>query len=193
MFSNGTVAVNDQGNNEIEFYAGDGTHLQTVRHTSIDGNSSPFGSTVGPDDTLWVGLFSDGVSRFSQDGSFISNFSPGFEVQDLAIDPFDGSVWLPSSTGRVHQFSAEGVELGSFETAATVPFLRGIAVTSDGSLLVTSRGSADVFQYSRSGVLLSQFAVQSGPGFISVNSVPEPQSPVILVLPMFWLLLRRAI
>jgi hypothetical protein len=176
VFADGTLAVNDQGDG-VKLYSQTGNFLGAISHSSLDaGVSSPFGSVIGPDDTLWVALFSYGTARFSRSGEFLGSFDPPFEVQDLAVDPVDGTHWIPSPTGRLHHFTQGGVELSSFMTAATPPFLRGVAVAADQSIYVTSQNSSSVYHYSPSGTLLDSFNVGMGTIFMSVATVPEPSA-----------------
>lgn len=192
VFSDGTFAVNDQGDTRVHFYSPGGIFLRSVEPVLVDvPGVEPFGSAVGPDDTLWVAMLTDfrvpsfgGVSRFTKSGDFLGRFNPGFGVQEIAVDPVDNTLWIPSMTGRLHHFSTEGVELGSFPTAAIPPFLRGVAVAQDQSVLVTSSvsgsGSTPLLRYDRQGNLLQQFDIPSFCIFISVQTVPEPSAFVLL-------------
>jgi hypothetical protein len=186
VFSDGTFAINDQGDTRVHFYSPDGVFLRTISPALADvPGVEPFGSCIGPDDTLWVALLTDfrapsagGVARFTKSGELIGRFSTGFNVQEIAVDPVDNTLWIPSEAGRLHHFTAEGVELGSFPTAAITPFLRGVAVAADQSIYVTSyvqhMNSTPLLRYDRNGKLLGQFDIPAFTLFISVQTVPEP-------------------
>lgn len=176
VFSDGTLAVSDQGDGVVLYSQAD-QYLGTISDPVITGVSSPFGSTVGPDDSLWIAMFSAGTARFSRDGTLLAAIDPSYEVQDLAVDPIDGTLWIPSPDGFLHHLTEDGSELSSFMTAATPPFLRGIAVAADQTLYVTSQNSTSMYHYKPSGELLDDFSlVSTRPLFISVALVPEPAS-----------------
>jgi DNA-binding beta-propeller fold protein YncE len=191
VFADGTLAISDQ-DDRVELYSQTGVYLGAIWHPSLGRLvSSPFGSAIGPDDTLWVALFNRGAARFSRDGAFLGSFNPGFSVQELAVDPVDGTIWIASPTATVHQFTADGAELRSFMSAAIPPFLRGIAVAADQTVYVTSDSSDRIYHYSPNGVLLDSIALAGGPLFISVLTVPESSSGSLLLTSLLFALIQR--
>ena len=172
VFRDGTLAISDQSNS-IVLYSQNGTFQGNITHPILD-TGSPFGSDVGPDDTLWVALIGNGMARFSRDGSFLGSFEPGFSVRDVSVDPINGTLWIPAPDGTLHNFESDGTELSSFMTAATQPHLQGVAVAPDHSIYITSNLSTELFHYSPDGTFLNSFEIPTRPLFVSVMLVPEP-------------------
>jgi DNA-binding beta-propeller fold protein YncE len=175
VFDDGTFAISDQAG-DIDLYSPSGSFVASIAHTGLSAGT-PFGNAIGPDNTLWVAAFGDEILRFSRTGQFLGSVPVGFSTRDIAVDHVDGTLWIPSADGVVHQFDASGVELFSFPTVATPPFVYPIAMGPDRTLYVSSLDSTRVHHYDRTGMLLDSFIHNNGrPAFINVAFIPEPST-----------------
>lgn len=186
VFQDGTLAVSSQFGRSIELFTPAGAHAGSINYSGFVGDNAPLGSTVAPDDTLWVALGRrPTIHQFNQQGVRLGGFDAAFNVGELAIDPVDGTLWLANQNGNtVHQYSTDGVELSSFPTAVVAASQRfnGIAFGPGRTLYVVSEFSDSIYHYNRAGTLLGSIpiAAPNSPLFLSVI-VPEPST--------LWLLL----
>ena len=189
VFANGTIALNNQGNNTVQFWSQAGILLKTV---SLPGISDPFGSTVGSDGILYVADFlSNHLARVSAGGVSLGNVNLSFSPGDLVMNPQDGTLWVSGySNGLVEHITTNGTVLGSFATGLVLPKFEGIGLAPDGnSLYVTSQNSTVVKHFDLSGNQLGSFALSnpSTPAFLTVVpsgvglGTPEPGSAALLV------------
>ena len=184
VFANGTLALNDQINNTVQFWSQAGVLLQTV---SLPGLAHPFGNTVGSDGILYVaGLDSSSLARVSAGGVSLGNVSLMFQPGDLVMNPVDGTLWVSGNfDDRAYHITTTGTVLGSFATGLTGSFESIGLAPDNNSLYVTTESSTVVKHFNLSGGLLGSFALTSPntPVFITVvpNAAPEPGSAALLL------------
>ncbi len=102
------------------------------------------------------------VSRFATAKYDPASISP----QGIAIDPFDGTLWIvDNSTDTIYNVERTGELIQSLPLGADTSFdnLQGITVsTSDGSLWVSDRGSDRIYNLSRTtGAEIFSFSTSS--------------------------------
>jgi hypothetical protein len=189
-FTDGTLAVSDQLGS-IRLYSQSGSLLKSF---TIPANS-PLGSAVGLDNTLWVATYNGSsaspIYHFSSDGSYLGSIALTFRASDIAIDPTDGTLWVPQvDSAAIHHFNFDGIELAQFQSLAEV---NAIAVSIDGSIFAAGRFSGSVYHFSRSGDLLGSFTVQSTgrPVFMGIVTIPEPAARLSLFLALVLLTPHR--
>lgn len=180
VFRDGTLAVSSQFGSSIEMYDLAGVHLRSITHPAFAGDKSPNGTTIGPDDTLWTASArSPTINHFSKSGAFLGSFNASFDVGEVAVDPVDGTLWLPDENGnRVYNYSPTGLLLSSFITGVPIDnqTFHGIAIGPQRSIYVGSRNSGRVYRYDRGGQLLGSFPVASDYLVYLNVIVPEPVS-----------------
>src|SRR5207249_2543642 len=82
VFADGTLAVSDQSTSglagKVELYTSSGSHVGTISLPLSTGQKDPFGSTVAPDNTLWVAdQLGHRICHFSEDGALLDNLTFG--------------------------------------------------------------------------------------------------------------------
>jgi hypothetical protein len=199
VFSDGTLAVSDQTNGRILYYSQAGSFLTAASHPDF-ANRAPFGSAVASDNTLWVAAAlkpdptSSALYHFSSDGSFLGKTPLPFTTYEIAIDPVDGTFWLPNgSGGTLYNFSPGGVELSHFVTAVGDNFY-SVAAASDGSVFVSGVHETSVYHYGRAGEFLGSFNIGTSgkPIFMSIVAVPEPTTlPTAILATAYFMIKRR--
>jgi hypothetical protein len=187
VFADGLLAINDQSG-AIREYRQDGTFVRTV---TLAGVNTPFGSTVGSDNVLYVaGAGSDVIGRVTEDGQVLSSIPLNFTPGDL-VRAADGTFYVSGrSDDLVHHISATGQELNDFSIGLSGAF-DGIALGADGrSLFVTTESSTVVKQFDLTGkALAGGFTLDSPdtPLFLTVvpsAAVPEPASLAMVAIGM---------
>ena len=188
VFSDGTLAISDQ-NGRVLFYSQAGAFIKSVTHPDFS-SRSPFGSAVASDDTLWIAApdkpfpNSSALYHFSSDGSFLGKMELPFTAYEVAIDPTDGTFWLPKFSGAtLYNFSSNGLELSHFTTLIGHGFI-SVAASNDGTVFVSGSGESSIYHYSRSGELLGSFSVGTPgrPLFMNIVTVPEPSTSLLAII-----------
>jgi hypothetical protein len=191
VFSDGTIAINDQTDErEVVLYRPNGAHV-----SSYPLPVGAWGSTVGPDDTLWVTWFGGArIAHLARDGTLLGDFALDFQPGDVVVDPADGTLWVSHNNGaRVYHLDVDASVLNSFPVDLVGSF-NAIALAPDRTLLVTSdNGGSRIFNYSRDGILLGSHPLVSPDGtlFMAVVQVPEPGSAPLAIMGAALLLLIR--
>ena len=176
VFADQTFVVADQNGDVLKLVSAAGQVVGTFSTATMDG---PFGVDVAADDTVWVAnRFSEDVDHFSREGNDLGGFALGFEPGEVVVDPEDGSLWIAEAlTGTIQHRSAVGQDLGSLATGITasdsIP-LQGLAITSDGILLVVDKVGSKVLRFTRSGVPDGFFAIPQPDTPFRMITVPEP-------------------
>ena len=116
---------------EILKFGGEGTgagRFKDNRHVAVDGKGRIYSSDYSP----------HRIQVFGPDGAFLNQWAPesGNNLYDLAADR-EGNVYLANDKGI---FKYEG-ETGKLIAKAPAVFPRGMALTWDGKVLVTTRQS----------------------------------------------------
>jgi DNA-binding beta-propeller fold protein YncE len=185
VFADGLLAINDQSG-AIQEYRQDGTFVRTVKLADVN---TPFGSTVGSDNVLYVaGAGSDVIGRVTEAGQVLSSIPLNFTPGDL-VRAADGTFYVSGrSDDLVHHISATGLDLNDFSIGLGGAF-DGIALAADGrSLYVTTESSTVVKQFDLTGkALAGGFTLDSPdtPLFLTVvpaAAVPEPSSVVLVAV-----------
>ncbi len=176
LLLDGTLAVAIQNTDRIELYSLAGLNIGFFQSTGGDGT---FGIDVAPDGTLWaVNRNSTDVDHFAADGTELGTFALSFEPGDVAADPLDGSLWITQRDGNtLRHFTSTGALINSFSTSVTGNF-DGLALTSDGTILVSGSGAAIVYRYASDGATLGTFSLDAGSPPFRLNVVPEPSAAV---------------
>jgi hypothetical protein len=171
VFSDGTLAVSDQGFNTL-LYSKSGTWVGV-----IGGGTHPFGSFVDASDNFWLCDIADNgsgggtITKSTKAGVWLQTVQLTFFPGDLVVAP-DGTLWVADRNNRkVVHFAANGTQLGSFQTSVAGLF-SGIAMASDGTLFVTGESSSSIFHYTSTGTLLGSFPIgitSGNPVFIGIS------------------------
>ena len=199
VFHDGTIAVSSQFGSTLELYSRFGSHLRSISHPGFAGDRSPFGTAVGPDDTIWcaLGRFPT-IQHFAKDGTHLGSFEAAANVGDLVVDHVDGTLWFPGQDGnQVYHYSPQGVLLGSFSTLISPQSQRfnGVAMSPERTLYLVSEVSHSIYHYDRSGNILGLIPLASShqPLFLSVMLIPEPCTVTIAVFVAIAMITVRAV
>ena len=189
--------IADDGTKTVyEVTVDDGPEVKSSFGSLMNANS---GIAIDPsDDTLWgacehtVGLPRGCLVNFGKDGSFLWQIPAAdfgaFGVEGVAVDYFDGSLWVvddpvglfPGEVPTVHHISKDGTVIDSFPTPTLeTPAESPQAIAADplyGTLWITDNSSPDwVYNIDRDGTLITSFRVKvydtfaSNPQGISVD------------------------
>lgn len=201
VFADGTIAVIDITDKQVELYASNGSHLGTI---NLPATTSPIGSAAGPGNTLWVGDIGGQLIHVNRAGVTLESFNAGHEIGGVAVDQNDNSVWTTQRNGnRVDHFSALGALLGGFN----VPIITGgveefdaIGLAPDNTLYLAASANGVVFHYDTLGNLLGTFTINAAdyPFFMTIvpaqtqaTIVPEPATATLGLLALGGLMMRR--
>jgi DNA-binding beta-propeller fold protein YncE len=172
VFADGTMAIGSQLSSTIEFYSSTGIHLR-----SVSGPNQPYGSTIAPDGTLWVGGVGGvgfGFKHYKEDGTLLGSFSTSFMPGDVVADPHDGTLWVTErEDSAVAHLDASGTLLNSFSVDFSFAF-DGIAMAPDQTLYLVDQTDPRVLHYSEAGSLLDSFTMTSSDGPVFITVIPEP-------------------
>lgn len=177
--SDGSLVVCDQFGRDINMYSPAGVHMGSFTAPILSGGDrNPFGIAMASDDSFWVSLARNPyLIHFAANGTLISQFDAGFHVGDIAIDPVDGTLWIPSrESNTVHQFNTLGVELSSFATSIPISSqsFNGIAISPTRTIYLASEASQVIRHYDRAGNSLGSFQLPSGSSPFVLNVVTDP-------------------
>jgi RNA polymerase sigma factor (sigma-70 family) len=168
-FSDGTLALSDRNDAEVELYSLQGEHLSTLRYAQV-GRIGAHGLCIDSNDELWVGDPEAGrVHRFDRSGRQLSSTRVGYFMSDIA-SAGDGTFWtLRSQHGLVERFDQSGRVLRSIQTHRGR--LDGLAIAEDGSLWISSLNERSLLHLGAEGELLGSLEVPDGfqPEFMSVS------------------------
>ncbi len=162
------IVICDTTGGALEYYAPDGTHLQT--HL-LPSSGRPFGLRVTEDDELWV---SDTVwrrmRRYTRDFTQLSEISTGScPPSDIDIDD-SGNLWtILGAVGPVRNYTPAGGLISSFSTGWSSGAV-GCAVDMEGNIWVSHSISTAFRRYSPTGNILMGLTVPDGqnPRFIEI-------------------------
>ncbi|MCP3919306.1 MAG: hypothetical protein GY711_27520 [bacterium] len=167
VFPDGTLAVVDVSEGEIEYYTQLGVYVGTI--STPAGINAPFGATIDTDETIWV---------CNRNGSLVWHLErDGTQLPPVATSPFpadvdisyDETLWtVHADSGRIEQHTQGGALLGSFPTALSGN-AAGIAVAPDGSVWVGSWTEGNLYHYSADGVVLGAFPIALGSTFMTIH------------------------
>jgi streptogramin lyase len=186
VFRDGTIAVSSQWGSTLELYSLSGMHLRSISHSGFAGDRSPFGTAIGPDDTIWCALARfPTIQHFAKEGTHLGSFEAAENIADLVVDHVDGTLWMPGQDGnRVYHYSPQGTLLGSFETLIVPESQRfnGIAMSPQRTLYLVSENSDVIYHYDTSGNLLGQISLATPyhPVVMGVVLVPEPSALTLI-------------
>jgi streptogramin lyase len=186
VFPDGTLAISDQvGSRGIALYSQIGTYRGTL---ALPGASNPLGNVIAADGSLWVtDVTADRLFHLNESGTVLANFAVGFNPTDVVVDRVDGSLWVSDfGAPTIHHLSSTGLDLGNFSSAAPGRSV-GIGFAPNGALWTTSDFASNLYQYSTTGDLLTQFPLVDTGAFPFVltvvpASVPEPSSFMLAIL-----------
>ncbi len=177
--SAGNVWVADTNNNRIDEFSSSGAYIQQFG-TYGTGNgqfTSPTGIAIDSSDNIWVAdapPFTNRIQEFSNTGQFIGQISCGadFDPANLALDG-SGNLWASGglynsqSTSYVlgiEEFDSGGSPIAQFTAE------RGVDFAFDSSGNIWLAGEFSIYEYSPSGVYLTQINVQGVPaGGIAID------------------------
>ncbi len=183
---NGILYVADGSNNNIQKIDFNGNYLSTLGSTGAGLGYFNFPRGIAVDSQSNIYVADSGNARLEKCSSTGSNCVTvgGGAFLDVALDG-SGNVWATNdTTTKICEFTSGLTPVTSFGTNGTaagdlsLPF--GIAVGTDGSLLVSDLNLYWVQRFSTSGTYLGQVGVQgpgvgigqfANPGFIAVDSL----------------------
>lgn len=157
---------------EVLKIGGEGTgagRFKDNRHVAIDGKGRIYSSDYSP----------HRIQVFDADGKFLNQWAPesGSNLYDLAADR-EGNVYLANDKGL---FKHEG-ETGKLIAKSSSIFPRGIAVTWDGKVLVTSRKTIAVLDSGLNLVHEWKDAAESASSTVGFEKLAVDGSGVIYAL-----------
>jgi streptogramin lyase len=150
--TNERIFVTDTGNERVQVFSRDGTFLNAFGGYGSEPGQfiEPTGIDIGPDGNVWVADSGNArIQVFTIEGAFVEEIHVPSWVGQLGIDRLnalrfgpDGVLYVTSPlTGAVEAYDGE-----SLVALRNVPLMRigGIAVTGNGTLLLTDVNAADV-------------------------------------------------
>ncbi len=154
--SNGEIFVTDTGNERVQVFGPDGTFLRAFGGFGSEPGKlvEPVGIAIGPDDNVYVADSGNTrLSVFTKDGTPVTQIpveswtTQGERLNYIRFGP-DGVLYMTSPGGRVVE--AYSIRNGEIEEVADggpdggVGSPAGIAVASDGTLLVTDTSASTI-------------------------------------------------
>ncbi len=120
----------------------------------------------------------ESVRVFTATGQLVGQIgTPGSysQINDLAVDPSSGEIWVSDSLG-VHGFTSDGTPEGTARGNGVGPFqVGGIAAGPNGILYVFNGDTSTVYEYSPAGAILAMWP--------ATNTIPAgPYWPVKLAV-----------
>jgi sugar lactone lactonase YvrE len=151
------VFVVDTGNERVEVFGKDGSFKRAFggKGSAASQLIEPVGIAIGPDGNVYVADSGNArISVFTKSGEPIAQWPVVAWSGRSGYEPYlafgaDGILYATSSaTGSVEVIGKDGQLLGSITTSGTQSLKRpvGIALESDGTLLVSDIGSSAVYR-----------------------------------------------
>jgi len=162
--SSGNIWVTNFSSGTISKLNASGSLIQTI---SIGTNLE--GIAIDQSGNAWANIYGNGtVRRFNSSGSPNGTFSVGGSGGvGIAIAP-NGNVWVTTGGGgtTLNELSPAGTVLGSFSATAS----RGVTITSNGYVLVSSSNGNLIYLFDAQGNRLNTYPVGTRPFSIVVDS-----------------------
>ncbi len=187
------VFVVDTGNERVEVFGKDGSFKRAFggKGSSPSQMIEPVGIAIGPDGNVYVADSGNArISVFSQSGEPIAQWPVVAWSGRSYFEPYlafgaDGLLYATSSaTGSVEVIGKDGQLLGSITTSGTQALKKpvGIALETDGTLLVSDIGSSAVYRIEPLPIeninAVAIGAVAASPEPTSASNLLPPASPV---------------
>lgn len=112
---------------EVRFHAMDGSYISSINTSFSTGNGI---SVDQRDGSLWLAYFGGQVRHYSSAGSLLSQFSAGFNLSGIALDPVSESLLMLRADGpggangafddELWEFRTDGANLGRRWTSSEI-------------------------------------------------------------------------
>ncbi len=179
--SNGEIFVTDTGNERVQVFAPDGTFLRAFGGFGSEPGKlvEPVGIAIGPDNNVYVADSGNArLSVFTKDGTPVNQYpveswtTQSERLNYLRFGP-DGLLYMTSpGSGVVEAFSIRDGEIAEVSDGG-VGSPTGIAVASDGTLLVTDSRASTVEE------IVPVVPEGFGTGIAATPASPQPPEAVL--------------
>jgi hypothetical protein len=159
----GRLLVADFGNNAVRFITADEI-TGTFANSHLSGPIAV--ATTGNGDVLVVNYTAGNVARFDRGGVFLSLFTTNLaSPTSIALDNA-GNVYVAGQAGGVRRYTPAGAFVQSYVVTDGTPEFRGIAISGDGTLVISDAGNQVLWKVPIGGGTPAQLAGTFGvPGF----------------------------
>ncbi|MCP3916771.1 MAG: hypothetical protein GY711_14540 [bacterium] len=155
-FSDGTLAVLDRMEDNVDYYTPQGVHIGFV---DLPNQTEFVAGAIDANDELWLANRAGStIWRVHRDGSLLDVFTAGNTPWDVVVAD-DGTLWtmgrasVTSMEGRVRHYTPDGTLLSAFD----LPFLAsGIGLAPDGTLWLSN--ASTILNFTPSGTQIGQFS-----------------------------------